>query len=115
MPQVIGFTQIEKPDNIYLKNLYEEASKMRNPIIHRYTFRMEFPYDNFRSKLAQVDDLCQKYREIFGARPWYDVIGFGARIIVKFTILTLDSKTIMDDQPKFAKDLYKIIFKHLKK
>ena len=33
------------------------------------------------------------------------------KIKVKFTILTLDSTTIMDDQPKFAKDLYKIILR----
>ena len=112
-PQVKGLAKIESIDRNYLRKMFEEASKMRNPIIHKYTFKMEFNYKAFRSKLAEVEDLCVKYREIFGAKPWYDIVNFGFKINVKFVILTLDSDTIMNDQPKFAKDLYKIILRQV--
>lgn len=110
-PQVKGFSQVEKVDQLYMKKLFDEASKNRTATIHKYTFSMDFPYDKFRLKLKKVEDLCLQYRETFGARPWYDIVGFGLKIKVKFSILTLDATTIMDDQPKFAKDLYKIILK----
>lgn len=110
-PQVKGLAQIEEIDKNYLRIMFEEVMKTRNPIIHRYTFKMEFPYQSFRSKLAEVEELCIKYRPIFGAKPWYDIVDFGVKIKVKFSILTLDSTTIMNDQPEFAKDLYKIILR----
>ncbi len=110
-PQVKGLAQIEAIDKNYLRKMFEEASKTRNPIIHKYTFKFGLPYKGFRSKLAEVEKLCVKYREIFGPKPWYGVVNYGIRIIVKFSILTLDSTTIMNDQPKFAKDLYKISFR----
>jgi hypothetical protein len=110
-PQVKGLAQIGEIDKNYLRKMFDETSKLRNPIIHRYTFKMEFPYREFRSKLAEVEKVCIKYREVFGARPWFDIVDYGARIKVKFSILTLDSTTIMDDQPKFANDLYKIILR----
>lgn len=110
-PQVKGLAKIEEIDKNYLRKMFEEASKTRNPIIHKYTFKMDFPYKAFHSKLGEVENLCGNYREIFGAKPWYDIVDYGLKIKVKFSILTLDSTTIMDDQPKFAKDLYKIILR----
>ncbi|MFX1443965.1 MAG: mechanosensitive ion channel domain-containing protein [Promethearchaeota archaeon] len=110
-PQVTGLARIEEVDKNYLRKMFDEASKTRNPIIHKYTFKMEFSYKAFRSKLAEVENLCVKYREVFGAKPWYGIVDFGNKIMVKFSILTLDSTTIINDQPKFAKDLYKIIFR----
>ena len=110
-PQVKGLAQIEEIDKNYLRRIFEETLKKRNPIIHNYTFKMEFPYKAFRSKINEVGKLCIKYREIFGAKPWYDIVDFGLNIKVKFSILTLNSATLMDDQPKFAKDLYKIILR----
>ena len=110
-PQVKGLARIEEIDKSYLRKMFEETLKTHNPIIHRYTFKMEFPYKAFRSKLAEVEQLCVKYREIFGAKPWYGIVDYGFKIKVKFSILTLDSTTIMNDQPKFAKDLYKIILR----
>ena len=112
-PQVTGLAKIESIDKNYLRKMFEEASQMRNPIIHKYTFKMEFNYKAFRSKLAEVEDLCVKYREVFGAKPWYGIVNYGFKINVKFSILTLDSATIMDDQPRFAKDLYKIILRQV--
>ncbi|TFG27996.1 MAG: mechanosensitive ion channel [Promethearchaeota archaeon] len=110
-PQVSGLARIETIHKDYLKKMFEKASKMRNPIIHKYTFKMEFPYEGFHSKLTQAGKLCKKYTEVFGAKPWYDIVDYGLKIKVKFIILTLDSTTIMNDQPKFAKDLYKIILR----
>ncbi|MFX0072481.1 MAG: mechanosensitive ion channel domain-containing protein [Candidatus Hermodarchaeota archaeon] len=109
-PQVKGFSQIENIDSLFMKKLFEKTSKSRNSIIHKYTFSMEFPYNGFRLKIDRVEQLCLKYRDTFGAKPWFDIVGFGVKIKVKFSILTLDSTTIVNDQPKFAKDLYKIIF-----
>ncbi|MFX1393484.1 MAG: mechanosensitive ion channel domain-containing protein [Promethearchaeota archaeon] len=111
-PQVKGMAQLQQLDEAYLKKLFEMCAKIRNPIIHKYTFRMEFPYEGFRKKLEQAHKLCLEYRDIFGARPWYDIVTFGPKIHVKFTILTLDSNTILEDQPKFAHDLYEIILQH---
>jgi len=111
-PQVKGLARIEEIDKNYLRKMFEKTSMMRNPVIHKYTFKMEFNYKAFRSKLAEVEELCIKYREVFGAKPWYDIVDYGFKIKVKFVILTLESITIMDEQPKFAKDLYKIILRH---
>ena len=110
-PQVTGLARIETIDKEYLRKMFEKASKMRNPIIHTYTFKMEFPYEGFHSKLTEVRKLSKSYTEVFGAKPWYDIVDYGLKIKVKFIILTLDSTTIMNDQPKFAKDLYKIILR----
>ena len=110
-PQVKGLARIEEIDKNYLRRMFEDALKKRNPIIHKYTFKMEFPYKAFRFKLNEVEKLCFKYREIFGAKPWYGIVDYGFKIKVKFSILTLDSTSIMNDQPKFAKDLYKIILR----
>ena len=110
-PQVKGRARIEEIDKNYLRRMFEDLLKIRNPIIHKYTFSMEFPYKAFRSKLNEVENICVKYREIFGAKPWYDIVGYASKIKVKFSILTLDSTTIMNDQPKFAKDMYKIILR----
>jgi len=111
-PQVKAMAQLQELDETYLKKMFDICLKIRNPIIHKYTFRMEFPYEGFRKKLDQVHKLCLEYREIFGARPWYDIVTFGPKIHVKFMILTLESNTILEDQPKFAHDLYEIILQH---
>ena len=108
-PQIKGVAQINELDDTYLRDLYQQYKKQRNPVIHRYTFRMLFPYEGFRKKLEQVEELCFKYKSVFGARPWFDIINFEHKIIVKFSIVTLDSMTILKDQPKFAHDLYRII------
>ncbi|MFX0186204.1 MAG: mechanosensitive ion channel domain-containing protein [Candidatus Hodarchaeota archaeon] len=111
-PQVKAMAELKELDETYLRKLFEDCKKIRNPIIHKYTFRMEYPIERFRKKMEETHELCLKYRENFGARPWYDIVNFGAEIHVKFTILTLDSNTILEDQPKFAHDLYKIILQH---
>ncbi|MFX1259379.1 MAG: mechanosensitive ion channel domain-containing protein, partial [Promethearchaeota archaeon] len=108
-PQIKAMAQLGALDNTYLKDLYQQCLKTRNPIVHKYTFRMDFPYDGFSKKITQVQKLCEKYKENFGARPWYDIMGFGSRILVKFSILTLDSDKILEDQPKFAKEIYYIV------
>jgi len=108
-PQVKAMVQLKELDETYLKKMFEDCKKIRNPIIHKYTFRMEYPIERFRKKIEETHKICLKYREIFGARPWYDIVNFGTKIHVKFTILTLDSNTILEDQPKFAHELYQII------
>ncbi len=114
-PQVKAMAQLKTLDETYLKKMFEVCKNIRNPIIHRYTFRMEFPYEGFKRKIREVHNLCVKYREIFGARPWYDIVNFGVKIHIKFMILTLDSNTILEDQPKFAHELYQIILKSVVK
>ena len=111
-PQVKAMVQLKELDETYLKKMFEECTKIRNPIIHKYTFRMEYPIERFRKKIDETHKICLKYREIFGARPWYDIVNFGAKIHVKFSILTLDSNTVLEDQPKFAHELYEIILQH---
>ena len=62
-PQVKGLARIEEIDKNYLKKMFEDLLKTRNPIIHKYTFSMEFPYKSFRSKLNEVEKLCVKYKQ----------------------------------------------------
>lgn len=114
-PQVKGMAQLNELDDTYLRDLYQQCKKNRKTVIHKYTFRMFFPYEGIRKKLEQVQEVCFKYKSVFGARPWFDIINFGTKINVKFNIITLDSMTILNDQPLFAHDLYRIILQSVVK
>lgn len=76
--------------------------------IHMYTFRMGYQYDQFRIRLHKSTLLCDEYKEIFGFRPRFHVMGYGNRIVLKFQIFTFSLEKIRKYQPQFAYDLYKI-------
>ena len=101
---------VEKNTN--LMAFFRSFSRRQNPDLHTYTFRMHFQYEKFRIKLDKVEGLCTKYKKKFGFKPRYNIIGFSSHIIIKFRILSLDPKKILENKPKFTNDLYKIIFSH---
>jgi len=93
-----------------LRELYEIVRNDKREIIHAFTFKMRYPYNKLRIKIHQTDNLCVKYKEKFGFKPRFHIINFGFEVDVKFRILTLNAKSVMDHQPELAKDLSKIIF-----
>ena len=70
---------------------------------------MQVPHRGFRIKVDKIDRLCEQYTETFGLKPQFHIIDFANDISLKFRILTLESQKLLDFQPNFAKDLYKII------
>lgn len=120
-PQDIGFkdiyenaldSKIEFENN--LKKAYESFSTKYYPKLYNYTFRMAFPYKGFRVMMNKVAEICDLYNQknIFRITPQFDVVNFNISIIVKFRLLTFSPQKIFDFQPKFAKDVYKIIYKY---
>ena len=120
-PQDIGFKDIydgapdsKKELEINLRKAYESFTTKYYPKLYNFTFRMAFPYKGFRLMMKKVTELCNLYNEknIFRIKPQFDVITFNISIIVKFRLLTFNAQKIFDFQPKFAQDVYNIIYKH---
>jgi hypothetical protein len=120
-PQDIGFKEIyvHTPDSkkdfeINLKKAYDSFLNKYYPKLYNYTFRMAFPYKGFRIMMSKVAELCSLYNQknIFRIKPQFDVVNFNISIIVKFRILTFNPQKIFDFQPKFANDVYNIIYKN---
>ena len=120
-PQDIGFKDIyedilnskkEFEDN--LKKAYESFSTKYYPKLYNYTFRMAFPYKGFRVIINKVAELCDLYNQknIFRIKPQFDIVNYNISIIVKFRLLTFNPQKIFDFQPKFAREVYDIIYKY---
>ncbi|MFX1420478.1 MAG: mechanosensitive ion channel domain-containing protein [Promethearchaeota archaeon] len=118
-PQDIGFKDIYEdiPDSKKefennLKKAFNSFSTKYYPKLYNYTFRMAFPYKGFRIILDRVAELCDLYNQknIFRIKPQFDIVNFNVSIIVKFRILTFNPQKIFDFQPKFAQDVYNIIY-----
>ena len=118
-PQDIGFKEIytDIPDSKKefennLKNAYDSFSTKHYPKLYNYTFRMAFPYKGFRVMMKKVAEICDLYNQknIFRIKPQFDVVDYHLSIIVKFRLLTFNPQKIFDFQPKFAKDVYNIIY-----
>jgi len=121
-PQDIGFIDIyenhpdtKKEFENNLKKAYDSFSTKYYPKLYNYTFRMAFPYKGFRIMMSKVAELCELYNQknIFRIKPQFDVVSYNISIIVKFRILAFNLQKIFDFQPKFAKDVYNIIFKYI--
>jgi hypothetical protein len=97
-----------------LKQVYDSFSKKYYPKLYNYTFRMAFPYKGFRMMINKVAELCDLYNQknIFRIAPQFDVVNYNVSIIVKFRLLTFNSQKIFNFQPKFAQDVYNIIYKY---
>ncbi|MFX1315932.1 MAG: mechanosensitive ion channel domain-containing protein [Promethearchaeota archaeon] len=120
-PQDIGFKDIyedifnsKKEFENNLKKVYDSFSTSYYPKLYSYTFRMAFPYKGFRVIINKVAELCDLYNQknIFSIKPQFDIVNYNISIIVKFRLLTFSPQKIFDFQPKFAKDVYNIIFKY---
>lgn len=97
-----------------LEKVYNSFSTKYYPKLYNYTFRMAFPYKGFRIIISKVAELCELYNQknIFRITPQFDVVNYNVSIIVKFRLLTFDSQKIFNFQPKFARDVYNIIYKY---
>jgi hypothetical protein len=120
-PQDIGFkdlyedisnTKKDLEDNLH--KVFDSFSTKYYPKLYNFTFKMAFPYKGFKKIINEVTQLCDFYNQknIFRIKPQFDIVNFNISIIVKFRILTFNSQKIFDFQPKFAKDIYNIIYKN---
>jgi small-conductance mechanosensitive channel len=73
--------------------------------IHNFVFVMHFPYKGFETTLEKIDEVAEKYKDIFGMKPMYHVFTFELHIHVRFRILTDDPEKLFDYQPKFVEDI----------
>lgn len=120
-PQDIGFKGIyedisnsKKEFENNLKKAYDSFSTKNYPKLYNFTFRMDFPYKGFRVIINEVTKLCDLYNQknYFRIKPQFDIVDYNLIIIVKFRLLTFSPQKIFDFQPKFAKDVYNIIYKY---
>ncbi|MBD3193715.1 MAG: mechanosensitive ion channel [Candidatus Lokiarchaeota archaeon] len=91
-----------------MEEIYDTFKNNEYEIIHSYTFRMRFEYDKFRIKIDKISKMCDEFRKYFGFKPRFHIVWFGNRIAVKFRILTFKTRKLMEFQPKFAHEIYKI-------
>lgn len=99
----------EEQEEKELQELYNTVKQSKSRIIHGFTFKMHADYDGFRIKVDKIDKICVKYKETFGYKPRFHIVDFRNDITMKFRIITLDSDYLLDYQPSFAKEIYKVI------
>lgn len=73
--------------------------------IHNFVFVMHFPYKGFETTLEKINEVAEKYKDIFGMKPIYHVFTFELHIHVRFRILTDDPEKLFEYQPKFVEDI----------
>jgi len=92
-----------------MRELYNYVAENDIEKIHSFTFKMQYPYKQFRIKVDKTDKLCARYKKIFGFKPRFHIMDLAYEIGVKFRIITINAITLLHKQPLFAKDIYKII------
>jgi small-conductance mechanosensitive channel len=96
-----------------LKNVFKTVIKRgKKSKLYNYLFPMEFPYEGFHKLITEVEKICKKFTKTFGFKPLYHIYGFDNYIKLNFRILTFNSSKIFNEQPKFAKEIYSLIFRH---
>ena len=104
--------EMRKESEEELSQFYEKVMENDSNVVHSFNFRMQVPHYQFRIKVAQIEEVCRKYKDVFGIKPSFHVIDFfGAQIELKFRILTLSENSLLMYQSKMIEDLYKIILK----
>lgn len=101
--------EVRKQEEADFKNFFNLFTEAHQDIVDTYNFKMRVPYRHFRIIVDKFNEICENYGEIFGIRPRFHIIEYSNEITVKFRILTLDSNKILNNQPEFAKELYKAI------
>jgi hypothetical protein len=104
--------ELRKQEENQLRELHNQVLENDQSVIHSFTFSMQFPYERFRIKVDKIDNLCNKYKEIFGFKPQFHIFDFSNEISVKFRLLALYSYNILNHQSDFANELYKVILEN---
>ena len=120
-PQEIGSAQLDidifneeirKESEEELNQFYKKVMENDSNVVHSFNFKMQVPYYQFRIKVAEIEEICRKYKDIFGIKPSFHIIDFGFQIELKFRIVSLSENSILIYQSKMVEELYKIILKH---
>ncbi len=100
-----------------LREAYDKLQSKLYPNLYNYSFRMTFPYKRFRLIIENIEKLCLNYKKkgIFRLKPRFDIVDFGFKITLKFRFLTFSPQKIFDFQPKFANEVYNIVYKYIDK
>ena len=117
-PQEKGLSDLKKRDinreivsgDEDIKAFFETYSKKINPVLHVFTFRMDFPFQKYRIRLDKIEKLCEEFSPLFGFKPRFYIVNFALNITIQFRILTTDTNKIFDHQADFTEELYKIGF-----
>jgi small-conductance mechanosensitive channel len=105
--------ELKNTEGIKLKKVFKSIfKKHKHKKIHNYIFQMDFPYKGFHKLINQVEEICNKYTQFFGFKPRYHITEVKRNIVVMFRIITFDAMQIFDNQPKFAKEIYQILFEN---
>ena len=120
-PQEIGNARLDidvyneemrKESEEELNQFYEKVMEKDSDVVHSFNFKMQVPHYQFRIKVAEIEGVCRKYKDLFGIKPSFHIIDFfGAQIELKFRILTLSENSLLMYQSKMIEDLYKTILK----
>lgn len=96
-------------DDKEIRELYSYVTENDIEKMHSFTFKMQYPYQQFRIKVDKTDKLCARYKDIFGFKPRFHIMDLAYEIGVKFRIITMNAMTLLKNQLLFAKDIYEII------
>jgi len=120
-PQVIGNARLDidvfneemrKESEEELKQFYEKVMENDSNVVHSFNIKMQVPHYQFRIKVAEIEEVCRKYKDVFGITPSFHIIDFfGGQIQLKFRILTLSENSILLFHSKMREELSKIILK----
>ncbi len=99
----------KKEEELEYKELFNILREKNQDKLYAYRFTLKFPYMHFRIIVDKVEILCEKYKEIFGFKPRFHIMGSGYEIIVKFHLITLEWSSLLNHQADFAEEIYLII------
>lgn len=107
-PHEILKSKDAEPNEVRLKSLFKSIQKDKkgNNKVHNFIFDMSFPYKGLHLVLNRVEKVCEKYKEIFGFLPRYNLTGYALKVNVKMRIMTFDQELLFEYQPEFARDVY---------
>ncbi len=92
-----------------LKELLGTLKKKHQLFLHSYTCKINFPYEQFRIKIDKANEVCMKFKDVFGVSPRFHIEQLIYEIIIKFRITTSNVQLLIAHQPAFAKEIYRIV------
>ena len=101
--------EIRKEENEELRNLFNQMREKDVNDLHVYNFKMRIPFEKFRIKVDMMENVCKRFKDIFGFKPRFHIMDFSNEIVVKFRVLTLDAENLSNQIYKFIEKVYQVI------
>lgn len=99
----------EKLNIMYI--MKELAPLLKEKVITQYVFELKFEFDKSPKEIFEkLDEVCQKFENVYYSKPKYDVVNFGFFANIKFWLLALKPQTIMEQQNNLIQNIARAIY-----